>query len=124
VRILAVDDERENLDLIQRVLGRKHDLRSFTDPEAARRVIGRGQFDILITDMVMPNVSGVELARAAREHEPRSVVVMVSAYTDTQEVLVAHSEGVIDLMLTKPWAVTAMRESIERASLLCDMRGL
>jgi DNA-binding NtrC family response regulator len=124
VRILAVDDERENLDLIQRELGRDHDLHAFTDPQAATRVVERGQFDVLITDMIMPHLNGVELARAARAVEPRAVVIMVTAYTDTQQVLIAHSEGLIDLMIGKPWAINSLREAVGRAGLLCDMRGL
>ena len=122
VRVLAVDDERFNLDLLKRALGRFCSLELYADPVQAQRALATGDFVIVITDFMMPVVSGTDIARAARGGNPNAIVMVVSAFTDTKEVIAAHEEGVIDIMVTKPWRVSKMREELGRALLMAEMR--
>jgi DNA-binding NtrC family response regulator len=124
MRIVAVDDEEENLDLLRRTLGRSHSLRVFNDPNEARDALRNGDFDVLITDLAMPDIDGIALARHARKARSEAIVLLLSAYTDTRDALEAHSEGVVDVMVSKPWTPEQLQEDVRRAILMGDMRNL
>ena len=122
LRILAVDDERENLRLIARVLGRDHELEVTDSPAVAARWVADDNFDILLADQAMPGMDGLSVARLAKKHNSLLVIVMVSAYADTREVLEAYQHGIVDFVLAKPWAPSELRERIKKAELMGSLR--
>ena len=81
VRVLVVDDEsgpRSVMDAVLREEG--FDTFAAADGNAALERLGRERFDLLITDVRMPAMDGIELARRAREMRPGIPVLFVSAY--------------------------------------------
>jgi CheY-like chemotaxis protein len=81
-RVLVVEDEPELLDLaasLFRSIG--YDVLTANNGSDAARILDREtDIDILFTDVVMPHMSGVELARWAREHHPQLRIVLTSGY--------------------------------------------
>lgn len=121
-RILAVDDEPFNLDLLRRALGRENELTTCDRPEDALQQLRRGDYDLLVTDVSMPGMDGLSLARAAREARPGMTVLVLSAYTNAQDVIRAHDEGHVDIVVDKPWHPSHLKGQIRRALLLAEMR--
>jgi len=83
--VLIVEDESAVLLAAVRILsGHGYKVRAQSDPSDALAVLGdaSAQVDILVTDVVMPGLSGVELAREARAHRPDLPVLYMSGYSD------------------------------------------
>jgi len=103
-RVLLVDDEAPLLAVTAEVLSRLgYEAISFDDSHTALAAFeaAPGRFDVVVTDEVMPGLTGTGLARALREHRPDLPIVLVSGYSGpilTQDALAA---GVSEL-LTKP----------------------
>lgn len=83
VRILLVDDE----ETVRRVTGRLleklgYQVRSASDGSEALQIIEDGEeFDLVLTDVVMPGLSGIEMAERLRELRPRQRILFTSGYT-------------------------------------------
>jgi nitrogen-specific signal transduction histidine kinase len=103
-RVLLVDDETPLLAVTAEVLSRLgYEAESFDDSHMALAAFeaAPGRFDVVVTDEVMPGLTGTGLARALRRHRPELPIVLVSGYSGpilTQDALAA---GVSEL-LTKP----------------------
>jgi DNA-binding response OmpR family regulator len=84
-RILVVDDDEAVRRLVARVLrAAGHEVVTMNDGRAAlRTALGdSAQFDLLLTDVEMPGMSGIELARELRAKDPELRVLMISGYTE------------------------------------------
>jgi DNA-binding NtrC family response regulator len=102
LKILVVDDEpalREVLEMRLAAWGYRVVLAS--DGDAARAVTEREQPDLVLTDVVMPDLSGLDLLRALRTGEPHRPVILMTAYGSIDEAVEAMKLGARDF-LTKP----------------------
>ncbi|MFK7926752.1 MAG: ATP-binding protein [Myxococcota bacterium] len=85
-RVLVVDDNPEVLRVMQRILSRaRFDVVATSRPREALALANREVFDLIVTDVIMPELRGQELVRRIRENRRSQVVLFVSAYTDTNE---------------------------------------
>lgn len=112
-RFLIVDDDptiTEALAKIVTTLG--HTAVVFSDPREAATYRG---FDVVITDFMMPGMSGVELLRALRENEPDAVRLLVTAANDFKVAMAAVNEGEVFRLLAKPWSLAELRALITQA---------
>jgi CheY-like chemotaxis protein len=103
-RVLLIDDEAEVLAAATDVLSRLgYEAVSFSDSHAALAAFEAtpGQFDIVISDEVMPGLTGTGLARVLRHHRPDLPIVLMSGYSGAILTKDALSAGVSEL-LTKP----------------------
>lgn len=124
ITIAVVDDEVENRELLQRVLGREYDVEVFGSALEASEALGSHRFAMLITDIMMPEMDGLELARHARKICPNLIILAVTGFTEMQEVMAAHSEGVLDVMIAKPWQASEIRKSVERGLLVRELQNV
>ena len=83
-RVLLVEDETAVRELVERILGRAgFDVTSAPDALAALRIAAEpGRFDLLVSDVVMPGMTGIELARELRAKDPQLRALMISGYTE------------------------------------------
>ena len=108
VRILIVDDNlrmAETLADVVRVKG--YGVDTAHSAEKALEKIEAGQFDCVLSDIKMPDVSGVELYRAIKEKKPDLPVVLMTAYSDDKLVRESIEDGVITV-LPKPLDINAI----------------
>ena len=83
--ILVVDDERTIQDSLAWCLRTDgHDVQMARDGEEAMAIMASQDFDVLISDIIMPGLSGIDLLRKARVLHPRTLVVLITAYATVE----------------------------------------
>jgi DNA-binding NtrC family response regulator len=120
IRLVAIDDEPESLELIQDALTQP-DLEVLTasSPEEGWDLVRRGHPEIVLLDLVMPKISGMELLEKIVEFDPGVDVVLLTGHYSTESAVEAIQKGACDY-LTKPFSPVLLRERIEK--LLLDAR--
>ncbi|MDH3686138.1 MAG: sigma-54 dependent transcriptional regulator [Myxococcales bacterium] len=114
-RVLVLDDEPRMADVVGMVLGRSgHEVESFSDPEAALAALEARPADVLITDLRMPGVDGVEVLKRARAHDPELPVILMTAHGSVPTALEAMREGAFDYV-QKPFDNDELRTLVQRA---------
>ncbi len=112
-RVLVIDDEPGVLDVLSRLLGGEHEVVTCSDPRAALRrlVEGAEAFDVVFCDLMMPQVSGVELFRQVRERSPALAgrFVFISGGV-TDEGVRSFLGRLPNLCLDKPFDKQRLRE--------------
>jgi two-component system response regulator PilR (NtrC family) len=112
--ILVVDDERTIQDSIAWCLRADgHDVQIAHDGEEAMAIMADREFDVLVTDIIMPGLSGLDLLRKARVLRPRMLVVLITAYATVETAVEALREGASDYLL-KPFKLEDLRLRVQR----------
>ncbi len=101
-KLLAVDDEPPIIEILGKYLSEEFEFTGFTDPKDALLLIEEEVFDIILTDYKMPDVLGTEILQKAREHQPQTPVVMLSAVIDMDELLPHFREHGNVSLIPKP----------------------
>lgn len=119
-RIFFVDDEPHVCSAVQMVLERVgHEVRCFTEARKCLVAMDRGLCDLLITDVNMPEMDGIELLRRAREIRPRLQMLVVTGYGDIPLAVRAVKAGAYDFvekpLETEP-LLAAVDSGLEEAS--------
>jgi signal transduction histidine kinase len=114
-RILIVDDEPPLCDICSRALTRVgYDVVATTDVDVALRELRGDSFDLLLTDIKMPTISGLELARIAREIDPAIAIIIMTGYTSEEHLRQAVQRGAADFM-SKPFELEELRLAVDQA---------
>jgi two-component system, NtrC family, response regulator PilR len=96
-RILVVDDERGMRELLELLLIKKgYDVQCAESGQEALELIRSASFDLVITDIRMHPVNGLEVLKQCKTISPRTVVIMISAYASTTLAVEAMNEGAYD----------------------------
>ena len=116
--VVYVDDDPNCLSGVDRSLRhRRSDLRLslIDDPRAALSLVGREQPDVVISDMQMPHMSGLDLLREVRRVDPQIPCMILSGVADLPTALAAINELQIFRFLTKPCTGDALSAAIDEA---------
>ena len=101
-RILVVDDEQETCDLLQVVLGREGwDVTACTSASAALELVATADFDVVLTDLSMPEMGGLELCERVLGTRPNVPVVVITGQGSLETAIGAMRVGAYDF-ITKP----------------------
>jgi len=112
-RILAVDDQRYFRELIEGLLVEEgFEVQTAASGEEALHILEREDFDVVITDLVMPGIDGAELCRQVRQRLPAQDIVMVTGVVDVQTAVEAMKLGATDYIL-KPFDRDTIVGSLE-----------
>jgi len=113
-QILAVDDRPNMLKLLVRLLGGRHDVAACGSGKEALALLGRREFDLVITDVRMPEVSGMDILRRVRELHPLAQVVIMTAYGEVAQAVEAMKQGAFDY-ITKPFENEVISVVVDKA---------
>lgn len=114
-KILIVDDEPDIRELLEITLGRmKLDTRSARDVKEAREWLAREAFDLCLTDMRLPDGTGLELVQFIQQRYPQVPVAMITAFGSLETAINALKAGAFDF-LTKPVDLARLRELVGTA---------
>jgi len=115
VRILVVDDEQEICSLLADVLtGEGYSVETCTDPANAINRINDEEFDGVITDLKMPGVDGLQVARTVKSRCPETATIVVTAFASLQTAIGALRTGVDDY-ICKPFDIDQITEVVRKA---------
>ena len=114
-RILIVDDEKGMRDLLSIMLKNEgYKVDAAESAGKARDLIARGAYDLIISDIAMPDGSGVDVLRTARETQPDCIVILITAYASTESAIEALKLGAYDYII-KPFDVEELRIVLKNA---------
>jgi DNA-binding NtrC family response regulator len=114
-RVLIVDDEPDMVENCTRILRRAgYRCLSATDTKRAVGLLESERPDLLLTDLKMPGMDGMDLLRRARELDPTLPVIVITAFATIESAVAAIKEGAFDY-LPKNFSVDQLQVSVERA---------
>jgi len=114
-RILVADDDRSMCELLQAGLARRgFEVSWRTDATAALAAISEGDFDVIVTDLNMPEVNGLELCERVTANRPDVPVVVITAFGSLDTAVAAIRAGAYDF-ITKPFEMDGLRLTLDRA---------
>lgn len=114
-RILVIDDEAVPRQLLAVVLGDAgYDVTTLGKPDDVDLAMRSKTYELVITDLRMPVMDGMQVMHFVREHYPSALVMMVTAVTETETAVEAMKTGAVDY-LTKPLNADAVLMSVQRA---------
>ena len=115
-KILFVDDEQLVLDAVRRDLGSDFQIETAVSGAAALELVAsQGPYAVVIADMRMPDMSGIQLLMKVNEHAPETVRMILTGNADLQSVIAAINEGQIFRFLTKPCPSEVLQRNIQMA---------
>jgi two-component system response regulator HydG len=126
--VLIVDDERPNLESLGKIFEREGwRVAQASSGAEALEVARREHPSVVVTDLMMPGMSGEALLRALKAVSPEVEVVLMTAYGTVESAVAAMKEGAYDF-ITKPLkrqaVVKSVRQALEKSSLVAENRAL
>jgi DNA-binding NtrC family response regulator len=112
--ILVVDDDDVIRDTLCELLSLEHACQTADNAEAALAKLEAQAFDVVLTDISMPGLSGKELLTRVLEMYPGTPVIMISGLSDEEQAQSLLSLGAFDYLL-KPFRLEVVEESVRRA---------
>ncbi len=117
--VLFVDDEEKILKSLNRgLLDEPYNTIFAKSGKEALELLGQQEVHVIVTDMRMPEMGGLELLKIVKEEYPHIIRLVLSGYTDATTLLAAINEGEIYRFIPKPWKLedeckTIIRQAIE-----------
>ncbi len=121
--VLVVDDDPTVLGLLTRVLEKDFDVVACQAAREALSLVRQGGFSALVSDVNMPDMSGIELLRAVRDHDPDLPVLLLTGLPSWKGAAEAIEFGVFRY-LPKPCDVEHLRRTVMEATQLCRLARL
>ncbi len=113
LKLLAIDDYPQNLEMIKSTLARENlEIFTATDPEEGFELFLRTRPKIVLLDLVMPRVSGIEILERIVNVDPGVDVILITAHYSAESAVEAIQKGASDY-LTKPLDITKLRTRID-----------
>jgi two-component system response regulator HydG len=126
--VLVVDDEPSNLASLQKIFEREKMRVLVADgAKAALDLVRKHRVEVVLTDLMMPGISGVDLLKAIKEVAPDTEVVVMTAYGTVETAVQAMREGAYDFVekpLKRMSIVKSVKKAAERHSLVVENRSL
>ena len=115
-KVLLVDDEEKFLSVLSQRLGtRGVEADTATSGEEALTKVSKKNVDVIILDLMMPGIGGIETLKRIKKENPEVQIIMLSGHGTVDKAVNAMKEGAIDF-LEKPADIDKLMEKIERAS--------
>ncbi|MDA8430677.1 MAG: sigma-54 dependent transcriptional regulator [Geobacteraceae bacterium] len=114
-RLLIVDDEAVIRDGLKRVLeGENFAVETCSSGYSALEIMQQREFDLIITDLKMPGMSGIEVLKSVRTLQPDIPVILITGYASVDTAVEAMKNGAADY-ITKPFAPALLMEKVRNA---------
>lgn len=121
-RILVVDDETAQMKALCNTLRADgHETTGYSSPRDALAAFDTQPFDLLLTDLMMPEMDGIALLRAAQERDPDLVGIMMTGHGTLDSAVEAMKSGALDYIL-KPFKLSVIRPVLARALAVRQLR--
>lgn len=116
-KMLVVDDEPDNLDLLYRTFRRDFDvLRAESGVNALSLLSTEGEVAVIISDQRMPEMKGTEFLSKTVPQFPDTVRIILTGFTDVEDLVEAINSGQVYKYITKPWDPNELKVVVQRAA--------
>lgn len=116
IRLLYLDDERDELESFRSLYRRVFDVHIASTPERAYEIMKTEDVHVVLTDQRMDLMTGVEFLESIVEDHPDPVRILVTGYSDITAVINSINQGRVYKYISKPYPREAMQKSIENAA--------
>jgi serine phosphatase RsbU (regulator of sigma subunit)/FixJ family two-component response regulator len=117
LKLMVVDDEQDNLDLLYRTFRREFRVYKADSALNALEILQQeGEMAIIISDQRMPEMNGTEFLSQTVERFPDTIRILLTGYTDVEDLVEAINSGQVFKYITKPWSPEALKSVIQQAS--------
>ncbi len=113
--LLIVDDELANLQKLQRAFIGQYDVYSALSGAEALKILENTPVDAVITDQKMPDMTGIELLEISQKSYPNLVRIVLTGFTEVDDLIAAINTGKVHKYITKPWEPDALLMAIQDA---------
>ena len=114
-KILVVDDEKIVCDMARIILQNEgYEVDTFTDSQLALKTIRERRYDLVVTDLKMENVNGMDILREVNRLYPEARVIMLTAYATLDATIEAIRERIYDFF-PKPVKIEDLKKSVKKA---------
>lgn len=120
--LLFVDDEPDVIAILVKIFERDFNVLTATSGREALAVLREQQIDLLITDQKMPEMTGIGLVTAARAEDIDVTAVILTAYTEPDDLIAAINTGQIYRYVTKPWSLQDLTLTVRQAVEVTQLR--
>ncbi|GBE93954.1 response regulator [Nostoc cycadae] len=122
LKILVVDDEPDNLDLLYRTFRRDfHVLKADSGINALEVLATEGEVAVIISDQRMPEMKGTEFLSKTVPQFPDTVRIILTGFTDIEDLVEAINAGQVYKYITKPWDPGELKAVVQRAAETYDL---
>ncbi len=117
LRLMVVDDEPDNLDLLYRTFRRDYEvIKAESAIEALAILEQRGEMAIIISDQRMPEMLGTEFLSRTVDRFPDTIRIVLTGYTDVEDLVEAINSGKVFKYITKPWNPDQLKGVVDQAA--------
>lgn len=120
--LLIVDDEVRSLETLHRILVDDFDVKTATSVGEAERILEEEWVHVILCDQRMPEITGVEFLKRVRDKWPDVIRMIISGYTDSEDIISAVNDAGIYQYITKPWHPDSLIMILKNASQLFDLQ--
>jgi len=114
-KILVIDDELIVLKSCERILSEAgYEIETAQSSPQGLKLVDEGKFDVVLTDLKMPEISGMEVLKTVRESHPDVIVIMITGYSTIQTAVEAMKLGAADY-ISKPFTPEELLDAISKA---------
>lgn len=122
LKILVVDDEPDNLDLLYRTFRRDFNvLKADSGVSALELLAKEGEVAVIISDQRMPEMKGTEFLSKTVPQFPDTVRIILTGFTDIEDLVEAINAGQVYKYITKPWDPGELKAVVQRAAETYDL---
>lgn len=122
INILYIDDEVHNLNAFKASFRRTFSVFTAESGKEALPILESEDIHIILTDQRMPNMTGVEFLASILDTYPDPIRILLTGYSDLTAVVDAINKGQVYLYITKPWQEEELRQNLEKAFEVFDLR--
>ncbi|MDP1635860.1 MAG: response regulator, partial [Gallionellaceae bacterium] len=101
--ILVIDDEVRSQEAIRRTLDEEFAVLTASSAEEGRAIMERERVNVILCDHRMPGVTGIDFLKEVRERWPDAVRMIISGYTDVEDIIAGINDAGIYQYILKPW---------------------
>ncbi|MBD2184826.1 SpoIIE family protein phosphatase [Aerosakkonema funiforme] len=117
LKLMVVDDEPDNLDLLYRTFRRDFQVyKAESGPSALEVLEKEGEMAVIISDQRMPQMNGTEFLGRTVERFPDTIRILLTGYTDVEDLVEAINSGQVFKYITKPWNPAELKAVVQQAS--------
>ncbi|HEY9736431.1 MAG TPA: SpoIIE family protein phosphatase [Trichocoleus sp.] len=117
LKLMVVDDEPDNLDLLYRTFRRDFQVfKATSGVEALETLEQVGEMAIIISDQRMPRMNGTEFLSRTVERFPDTIRIVLTGYTDVEDLVEAINSGKVFKYITKPWNPEALKNVVMQSA--------